>query len=116
MFAVNTATVPTAKVTAIVSPTARLKARIMPAIIPEEMLDHYLESGFNFVAPKAKEPSRNSFGTALNASSDIEAISGKIITPTTIAPLIGSIHLAAHLSSHLHRNIHLILLLEVRCK
>ncbi len=62
----------------------------MLAIIPEsDACIITLKVVSIFVAPSAKEPSRNSFGTALNASSDIDAISGKIITPTTIAPFIG---------------------------
>ena len=41
------------------------------------------------VAPNARDPSRKCLGTACQASSDILAINGKTIIPTTTAPLRG---------------------------
>ena len=90
MFPVNAATVPTASVTAIVSPTARDRARTILANIPESDAGIITRAVVSIrVAPNAREPSLNSFGTARKASSDKLAISGRIMTPTTIAPLSG---------------------------
>ena len=62
----------------------------MLAIIPErDACIITLKVVSIFIAPRPESLHATHLGTALNVSSDIEAINGKIITPTTIAPLIG---------------------------
>ena len=79
---------PTARTTAIVSPIARLIARMIEAMIPESAagqddLPDDLELAWR---PSHSAPSRRPRGTARIASSEIDAISGVIRNPTTIPP------------------------------
>ena len=88
MFDVYTATVPTANVTAIVSPKALDNAKTKEAIIPENAagtIIPFITS--KDVVPNANPPCLRSFGTDLKASSHNEATIGKIIIPTTIEAL-----------------------------
>src|SRR3989338_5073303 len=76
---------PAAKATAIVSPIAREIARIKEAKTPDKAAGKtILVVTSNCVAPTAYAAWRRFLGTARKASSQREAIIGKIIIPTTI--------------------------------
>ena len=84
----NVGVAPPASDTIIVSPMARETAKTTEAMIPDNAAGKITFSETsNFVAPKAKAPSLIEFGTELIASSDKDAIIGKIIIPTTIPGL-----------------------------
>ena len=76
---------PEAIVTTIVSPMARLKPTIMAAIKPESAAGITTRIAVvAFRAPNPAEASRRSRGTALRASSEIDAMSGITSKPTPI--------------------------------
>ena len=69
--------------TIIVSPIALEKPKMNEAIIPESAAGSIIFIAvILLVEPKASDPKRKEFGTALSASSEIEAMVGMIIIPT----------------------------------
>src|SRR5215216_6278124 len=78
---------PAAMVTAMVSPTAREKARITEAAIPDRAAGTTTRRlTCRLVEPRPKAASRRDAGTDRMASSLIEAMIGRIISPTAIDP------------------------------
>ena len=78
---------PAAMVTAMVSPTAREKARITEAEMPDRAAGTTTRRlTWRLLAPRPKAASRSDNGTARMASSLIEAMIGRIISPTAIDP------------------------------
>src|SRR3954454_18563226 len=76
---------PAASATIIVSPTARDAARMDEATIPESAAGTMMrEDTSSLVAPSPYAPSRIERGTDRIESSESEAISGMIITPTAM--------------------------------
>ena len=81
----NSGYCPPAIVTIIVSPMALEKPNINEAIIPDIAAGNIILSAvILLVEPRAKDPFLREFGTALRASSEIQAIVGIIIIPTAI--------------------------------
>ena len=81
----NSGYCPPAMVTIIVSPIALEKPNINEAIIPDRAAGNIILSDvILLVAPSANDPFLKEFGTALRASSEIEATVGIIMIPTAI--------------------------------
>ena len=82
-----TAAFPVTIRTAMVSPIARPMPRMMAAVIPEMAAGTTTRTIVcHFVAPSAREPSRNSRGTAESASSETEMIVGSDMIPSRMEP------------------------------
>ncbi|KAF5037333.1 hypothetical protein DSECCO2_565740 [anaerobic digester metagenome] len=73
--------------TAMVSPMARPMPRMIAAVIPENAAGTTTcRIVCHRVAPRASDPSRNSRGTLLIASSETEMIVGRAMIPSRIEP------------------------------
>src|SRR4051794_14077556 len=87
-FRVICGRIPAASTTAIVSPIARLTARMNEATTPESPAGSTTRvETSNFVAPRPYAASRRPRGTAESTSSLNEDTIGMIITPTTMQAL-----------------------------
>ena len=80
---------PAVKISAAVSPTMRPIARMMPDRMPGIALGSTMRNTVRRrPAPRPNEPSRKVSGTAINASSAVRMMSGRIMIASVMPPAI----------------------------